>query len=150
MVGSKPEKGPETAKKAFEYLPKYFCLKILDNLEHSELLEEVAKADIFIMPSLAEGGNPISLMEGMAMQKPIIASDVGGIRDLIQHGENGLLIRPKDSELLAYQISLLHSDHPLAERLGENARKTVEGFTWDKTMELYSEIYQECINPDSV
>lgn len=145
MVGSKPEKDPETARKAFESLPEYFCLKILDNLEHSELLEEVSKADIFVMPSLAEGGNPISLMESMAMRKPIIASDVGGIKDLIRHGENGLLMRPKDWAQLASQVMWLASDPRLAERLGAQARKTVEAFTWDKTMKLYSELYEEIL-----
>ena len=146
MVGSKPEKGPETARKAVQKLGNGFVLKILDDIEHDELLEEVSRADIFVMPSLAEGGNPISLMEAMSFSKPCIASDVGGIRDLIKDRENGLLMKPHDPfEELADLILLLHSDPHLARRLGRNARKTVERFTWARTVKLYSAVYEKIL-----
>jgi glycosyltransferase involved in cell wall biosynthesis len=77
--------------------------------------------DLFVLPSLVEG-MPRCLMEAMALALPVIASDIAGNRDLIQHGDTGLLFAPGDAEQLATMIEtgLGHADY------GARARERIE------------------------
>jgi len=81
--------------------------------------------DVFVLPSLSEG-LPLSILEAMAMQKPVVASNVGGIPEVVQDGMTGCLVPPSDPEALADKIlQLLH--HPQAAvTLGKQGRKRVE------------------------
>lgn len=85
---------------------------------------ELARADVFVLPSYAEG-LPMSLLEAMANGLPVIASRVGGIPSLVQHGVNGLLIDAGDSEALACAIESVLADPTLRARLGAGARQTI-------------------------
>jgi glycosyltransferase involved in cell wall biosynthesis len=71
--------------------------------------------DVFVLPSLNEGMGRV-LVEAMAAGRPIVASRVGGIPDLVRHGENGLLVPPRDDEALAESISLLLSNRRRSRR----------------------------------
>lgn len=81
--------------------------------------------DIFVIPSLHEA-HPLVLMEGMGHRKPIIATDVGGIPEVIQDGVNGLLIPPENPTLLAEALERLLQNQPLCEELARHARETFE------------------------
>lgn len=80
--------------------------------------------DIFVLPSLNEGMGKV-LVEAMAAQKPIVASAVGGIVDLVQHGKNGFLVPPKDVSALARNITKLLQDRELAKQFGACGKKSV-------------------------
>lgn len=80
--------------------------------------------DIFVLPSLNEGMGKV-LVEAMAAQKPIVASAVGGIIDLVQDGENGFLVPPMDVAGLAKNITKLLQDRELAKQFGAYGRKKV-------------------------
>lgn len=73
--------------------------------------------DVFVLPSVKEG-LPYTILEAMAAGISIIATDVGGLPDLIQNGENGILVRPKNPEALAASLMTLLNDVPLRARLG--------------------------------
>lgn len=76
-------------------------------------------------------GSPTKLFEYMAMAKPIVASRLGQIADVITDRENGLLVEPGNPNALAQAIELLAQDDALRIRLGTNARSTVvESYTW--------------------
>jgi glycosyltransferase involved in cell wall biosynthesis len=79
-------------------------------------------SDIFIFPTLRLESHPIVLIEAMACMKPIIASNIGGIPNVIDDGLNGILIPPGDFRELARQIDLLVNDHSYSKTLGSNAR----------------------------
>ena len=85
----------------------------------------VSGIDIFVMPSLAEG-LPNSLLEAMAMCKPIIATSVGGIPEIIKNEINGLLVPPKNAESLVTAIKTLLTNRHLAAKIGQKARNYVE------------------------
>ena len=79
---------------------------------------------VFALPSHAEGV-PMSMLEAMAAGAPVVASAVGGIPDIVRHGENGLLVTPGDTASLAHAIERVIRDRAFAERLGAGARDTV-------------------------
>lgn len=80
--------------------------------------------DILVFPSLNEGMGRV-MVEGMSLGKPIVASNVGGIRDLIEDGKNGILVPPRDSNALRKAISRLIRNKKLAEGLGKIGKMEV-------------------------
>lgn len=100
--------------------------------------------DIFCLPSLREGLG-LSLMEAMAAGRACIASDVGGLAELIDNGTNGLLVPAKDVNALTNAISTLSKDPGQRTHLSGNARKkAMKNFSIEdsvsKTMEVYNNI----------
>lgn len=88
----------------------------------AELLQE---ADIFVLPSFAEGV-PVVIMEAMASRLPVIASRVAGVPELVDDGKSGFLVPPGDLETLIMRLEALLSDPALRVRMGECGRATVE------------------------
>lgn len=80
--------------------------------------------DLFALPSLTEG-IPIALLEACASARPVVASRVGGVPEVIADGEQGLLVPPGDVPALAQAITRLLDDPQLATRLGEAARQRI-------------------------
>jgi glycosyltransferase involved in cell wall biosynthesis len=104
--------------------------------------EIIGRADLFVLSSTREG-LPISLLEAMALQRPVVVTAVGGCPELIDDGQNGILVPPRDAGKLAGAIEKV-LDHPqLGKRLGTAAAATVaEGYGMDKMIESYREIYR--------
>jgi len=84
--------------------------------------------DIFVMPSRYEG-MPYVLMEAMCLGLPIIATDVGGARLAVEHGENGLVIEPENPVALAEALASILSDPAHRQALGDASRTRSERFT---------------------
>jgi glycosyltransferase involved in cell wall biosynthesis len=82
-------------------------------------------ADCFVLPSLTEG-TPMVLLEAMAMEVPVVATDVGGVPDVVVDGVNGLLVRPADADALQDAMSALFVKPSLREKYRREGRKTVE------------------------
>lgn len=80
------------------------------------------ECDIFVMPSYFEG-QPVSILEAMANACGIVASDTGGIPDMIVDGQTGLLVPPKDAKTLEEKLLTILADPDFCRRLGENARR---------------------------
>jgi glycosyltransferase involved in cell wall biosynthesis len=104
--------------------------------------------DIFLAPFLGTfdiSDIPLSVLEAMAVGKPVIASKVGGIPEVIKHGENGILIEPRSEELIR-EILLLIEDDKKLKKIGEKARKCVEEyFPAEKVAKRYEDIYMELV-----
>lgn len=135
--------------------------------EDEELLEEAAKmkeyvtdlgwlqgeakkdylrtSDLFVFPTYFEG-QPVSVLEAMAYQCGIVATRVGGIPQMIEQEQTGLLIEPKDPEGLKSALEKLLSDPDLCERLGKNARVKIEKeFSIEKSLQELIKIYQQLV-----
>ncbi len=89
-----------------------------------DVTEILSLFDILVLPSLNEGMGKV-LIEGMALGKPIVASSVGGIIDLVENGDNGILVPPKDSDALEEAILKLIRNKNLAQKLGKNGKAKV-------------------------
>jgi len=114
--------------------------------QHAEVLCIVNASDIFVMPSRSEG-TPVALLEAAALGRPILASRVGGIPDLVTDGKHVLLTPPNNINALAAGLTRLYRNSGLANRLGKEAQKRVEqDFTLEtqvKTTTLaYSKAWQ--------
>jgi len=80
--------------------------------------------DLFVLPSIIEGMGMV-ILEAMAAAKPVVASKVGGIPEVISHGETGLLVKPKDHTLLAAAIKELLNNSEKARLLGKRGKEMV-------------------------
>jgi colanic acid/amylovoran biosynthesis glycosyltransferase len=100
-------------------------------LEHGSALALLAQSDAFILPSItASDGNmegvPVSIMEAMALQKPVISTWHSGIPELVEHGVSGLLVPEQDVETLSRAIEVLADNPAERARLGAAGRVKVE------------------------
>lgn len=120
-----------------------YNIDFIGKINHSAISEYMNSADLFILPSLREG-LPLVLLEAMATGLPVIATSVGGIKDVIVHEKSGILIPPKKPRLLAEKIIYLLKDEDLRKRIGEDGRRRVEEyFTWDRITKETSQVYKE-------
>lgn len=107
--------------------------------------EALSAADVFCLPSHSEG-LPNALLEAMAVGRPIVATDVGGVPEVVAQGVDGLLTPPGDSAAMAAAIGLLLTDRPLAQRLGAAARRTIERcFSAREAAGEYAALYEKLV-----
>jgi glycosyltransferase involved in cell wall biosynthesis len=111
----------------------------------------VSWADVVVLPSYREG-LPRSLLEGGAMGRALIASDVPGCRDVVRDGENGYLVPPANAEALAKAMMRLAAEPSTIDRFGQCARETIEGrfdeqVVISETIETYLQLLSEASAP---
>ena len=169
-------KGPDILLKAFKTVKKEFPkaklifagrgemfdelsnqalkLDLVNDVIFTGFVEEDKKplyfkaADIFCLPSttMAESFGIVNL-EAMASGIPIVASNLGGIPDIVKHGVNGLLAEPGNDQNLADNLLYLLKDEDMRKRFGDQGKKLVGNFSWDeiamKTEQLYRNILDE-------
>lgn len=100
-----------------------------------------AAADIFVHPSLLEG-TPLVILEAMATGKPVIATEIAGVPDMITDGVDGFLVEERNVEQIAKKLSVLE-DEILCKKIGQNARKKAEEkFSWDMIAEQILDVYE--------
>ena len=112
----------------------------------------IAAADAFCMPSRWEG-SPLALHEALAAGRPVVASAVGGIPELLTFGQAGLLVPPEDPGALASAVGRVLSDRGLAEHLGAQALEAAEAWpdaaiTARKVADLYEQILGRRLGAD--
>jgi glycosyltransferase involved in cell wall biosynthesis len=86
----------------------------------ADVEEWLGSTDIFVLPSLTEGA-PMALLEAMSLGLPVLATAVGGVPLMVEHGVNGLLAAPGDPQSLSEGLSLLLRDPPFRRKLGRAA-----------------------------
>jgi glycosyltransferase involved in cell wall biosynthesis len=110
-------------------------------LEDHDLVNLYNEAAVFACPSVYEPFGIINL-EAMACETPVVATRVGGIKEVVVDGETGLLVPPGEPVKLGGALTRILEDPATAAKMGEEGRRHVlEHFTWDriatKTLELY-------------
>ena len=106
----------------------------------SELL---GASDVVLLTSVSEG-IPLTLIEGMAASLPVVATDVGGVREIVVPGETGVLAAACDDSSLAAAILLLASDQSLRKELGKSGRRRAEELFSEQRMHAeYEKLYRE-------
>ena len=120
-------------------------------LSPEDLANEYRTANVFTLPAIVDSkgdteGLGVVLIEAMELGLPIVASNVGGIPDVVVDNESGILVPEKDPVALANAFKRLAADQTLTERLLAGARKRInECFTWDGIIERQVEVYKKIV-----
>lgn len=115
------------------------------HVNREELITLYQHADIFVMPSRYESG-PLTVLEAMSCGKPVIATAVGIVTEVIENMHNGIIVQPNSPHELEKSIAMLLVDEQLKEKLGTNARATVEKeYTWDVVADNVENCYQKAM-----
>ena len=88
---------------------------------HEQLPEKMAEIDAVILPSIWEENSPVSLHEARAMRIPILASNIGGIPEIVQHGVNGLLFEPRSAESIRESVLKVLADPTILRSMSLNS-----------------------------
>jgi len=111
-----------------------------------DVLPFYAAIDIFVLPSVLEGLSN-SLLEAMAMGKPVIATDVGGNKDVIVDGENGFLVPPGNPSSISSNLKGLIEREDLRKEMGSINRETVKRrFSWKDSVSKVESVYKNLID----
>ena len=106
-----------------------------------DIAEIMPLFDIFVLPSLNEGMGRV-LVEAMAAARPVVASDVGGIPDLIKAGENGLLVPPGNIQALAAAIGQLIDQPATANKMGQLGRRRSQNYRLETMIQKIEDLYE--------
>jgi glycosyltransferase involved in cell wall biosynthesis len=120
-----------------------FCGRVSDE----ELPAHYALCDVLVLPSTTMGeAFGVVLLEAMACGKPVIASNLPGVRSVVSDGEDGLLVRPGDAEDLAEKIQMLLDAPQRRREMGERGRdKVEEKYAWPKIIPRLVRVYKEVL-----
>lgn len=129
------------------------ALRLVEKLEISSSVTFLGKqddvagllpiADLFLIPSEMESFG-LSALEAMSCEVPVIATNVGGLPEVIEHGKTGFLVDVGDIEAMAELAKKLLKDDELHDKMGKSARQTVlERFNQDKIVSMYEDYYKE-------
>lgn len=122
------------------------CFRFFERLPQQEVVKLLKSADIFVQPSYSEAV-PRSIIEAMAMGFPIICSDAGMTKGLIQDGYNGLVFPVGDKVILEKKLRILLESEQLRKELGTNAyNDALENYEWNKNFDKYREALRGLIN----
>jgi glycosyltransferase involved in cell wall biosynthesis len=92
----------------------------------ADVPQVLASLDVLVLPSYAHEGIPQIILQAQAMARPVVATTIGGIPEVVEDGVTGLLVAPRDAEALAEKIGAILDDTGLAKRLGQAARAHIE------------------------
>lgn len=113
--------------------------------QRDDMPDVLAALDVFVMPSRWEG-LPMALLEAMTFRLPIVATRVGSIPDVIDENRNGILVPPADPPALSAALHRLVTEPASRERLGREARESVERvYNAELTAKAYEDLYRELL-----
>ena len=132
LIGRGPDE--ERLKQLAAHLGILESINFLGSMPNQDIPDYIGDADVYVFPSLTEGW-PKSIIEPMLMSKPIVASRIPGVAELLEDEKNALLFEPSNPRDLAAKISRISMDEAFAKRLGRDAGL--------KATELYAKALSE-------
>lgn len=141
IVGEGPEREPIEREIAEQGMPS--TVRMLG--QRNDISRLLAAADLFLLTSISEG-IPVTFLEAMGAQLPIVATNVGGVPEVVQHDETGILAPSGDSDALAEAVIRLAKSPELAEKMGKSGRRRVQQvFTEERMHSAYEKLYEEMV-----
>ncbi|WP_407446546.1 glycosyltransferase [Fibrobacter sp.] len=141
----------ELKKQAASMPPESAEIIFTGKLSPEDLANEYRTANVFTLPAIVDSkgdteGLGVVLIEAMELGLPVVASNVGGIPDVVVDGVSGILVPEKSPEALASAFKKLSSDAGLVRDLLAGAQKRIEEcFTWDGIIERQVQAYEKCL-----
>jgi glycosyltransferase involved in cell wall biosynthesis len=144
IIGSGPEE-PKIKKISDEINNVHFLgLKNKD-----ETISLIRGSDVLIQPSLVEGISS-TLLESMACKTSIVASDIPGIREVLENSKTGILVSPQEANSFVKEIVGLFQDNKKQELLSNNSFAEVLKYNWKNIGKLYLDVYENLISQDTI
>ena len=112
------------------------------NISHDEIAQYYQKSNIFVLPSLNEGMSN-TMLEALACGLPIVATDTGGTRELVEDGENGMIVKMGEYNDLMEKIERFLLDKTLEEKMGKLSRQRALQLSWEKVAKQYVDLYEK-------
>ena len=121
---------------------------------HHEVPALIAEADICVAPlglndrNVTQGACPIKVLEYMAAARPLVASNMPIVRELVREDVDALLFSPNDSDDLAWQVLALLNDYALSKRIADSAaERALTHFTWHESQKKLIKVYEKLTDP---
>jgi len=114
-------------------------------LPHAAVMNAWSRSSIALVPSIVAETFGIVALEGMSMGKPVIASRIGGLTDIVVDGETGLLVPPGNPQALREAMQCLLDDPERRERMGKMAKQRVVEFQANSVVRRVEQVYQEIL-----
>ena len=123
-------------------------VKLLGFLNKNEMKEEIRKCKFVVVPSIWYENCPYSIIESLAIGKPVIGSNMGGIPELVDNGKCGFIYEANDIDDLSYKMKKLFDDDKLVMKFGKNAKEKTkklysEEIYYKRIMQIYSNLIKE-------
>lgn len=141
--------GDGNERKSLENLVFSFGLKdkilFTGPVLHEKVLEYYQKSNVFVLPSLNEGMSN-TMLEALACGLPLVATDTGGTKELVQDGQNGFIVKMKDSKDLIEKIEKFLLDKSLEAKMGKKSRGLATRLDWSVVASEYFGLYEKTVN----
>ncbi|KJD35917.1 glycosyl transferase family 1 [Tamlana sedimentorum] len=151
LIGSDSADIKTGQKSTYSLMEKLFSDKAknrvnyLGKVPYNDVQQQIKQAHVCVFPSFAETLGMVTI-EAMALQKPVVNTSIGWAQELIDDGESGFLIHPKETDLYAEKISELLHNEDLCRRIGAKARvKVAEKFDIDKIADINLNYYKSLL-----
>lgn len=118
-------------------------IRFVGFISDSELVEQTMSADVLVIPSIYEPFGIVAL-EGMAAGVPVVAGNVGGLAEIIEHDRTGVLVYPRSPESIAWGVKRVLSDSEYSRWLIQNAKKKIRQiYSWQAVAKRTVEVYEK-------
>ena len=119
------------------------------NIEWEKAMSSLMASKVLVLPSRVES-IPNVIKEAFFLKIPVVASNVGGIPEIVTNEKNGILVPPNNPEKLSKEINRLLEDHQYAQKLVNNGYEFImKNFTWDALLPKYIKFYKNLINKNT-
>jgi glycosyltransferase involved in cell wall biosynthesis len=122
--------------------------RIRGNLSQEEIVQYLSLADVIVLPFKfwPQVECPLTILEAMAMAKPVVTTNIGAIPEIVRDKENGVIVRPGSPQTLADAVTILLVNKELSFQLGKNARSCVQShYTWELAVRDTMSAFKEAI-----
>jgi glycosyltransferase involved in cell wall biosynthesis len=120
-------------------------ITVVHNVPHPQVMASWMRASIAVVPSVWQETLGFVAVEAMIAGSPVVASDVGGLREVVQHGSTGLLVPPGDADALAAALDSLLDNPDLRKRMGEAGRERARAFGVRNAVPRIVEVYEDAL-----
>jgi glycosyltransferase involved in cell wall biosynthesis len=151
VIGDGPERPTLEAQVARDGLQDVVQLR--GRVPSAELVQAYQESGVLVLPAVVDArgdteGLGVVLLEAMSCGTPVVASDIGGITDIVTHDQTGLLVPPGDPAALAAAIQRLATDPALWRRLAQAGRRRFhDDFSWTAIARRWEETYRAAVSP---
>ena len=122
------------------------CMGVVFTGFYADLPGTLRAMDVLVQPSVLDEGLPTSILEAQALGLPVVASDVGGVPESIEHTVTGLLVPKRDDDAIASAIRVIMDDDEMRESMGSRARLRIEKhFRLETMVRRVSETYDKAV-----